>query len=139
MEAPPARIELSGISKAFGTGDAKVQALVDIDLQVHPGEVVGLLGPSGSGKSTLLNIIGCILEPTGGRMALDGEPVYDGQWLSKGLRRLRLTKIGFIFQFHNLIPFLTATPKTVSVRERASKTCPTTGSVLRAGHPRASL
>lgn len=121
MEAPPARIELSGISKAFGTGDAKVQALVDIDLQVHPGEVVGLLGPSGSGKSTLLNIIGCILEPSGGRMALDGEPIYDGRWLSKDLRRLRLTKIGFIFQFHNLIPFLTALENVALVLELAGR------------------
>lgn len=121
MEAPPARIELSGISKAFGTGDAKVQALVDIDLQVHPGEVVGLLGPSGSGKSTLLNIIGCILEPTGGRMALDGEAIYDGHWLSKDLRRLRLTKIGFIFQFHNLIPFLTAQENVALVLELAGR------------------
>jgi putative ABC transport system ATP-binding protein len=100
------RIELSGISKAYGSGDARVDALVDIDLRVNPGEVVGLLGPSGSGKSTLLNIIGCILEPSGGRMSIDGEAIYDGRWLSRDLRRLRLTRIGFIFQFHNLIHFL---------------------------------
>src|SRR5690606_37317141 len=73
---------------------------------VLPGEVVGLIGPSGSGKSTLLNVIGCIVEPSAGRMVLDGELVYDGRWLRRDLRRLRLEKIGFIFQFHNLLPFL---------------------------------
>lgn len=115
------RIELSGISKAFGTGDARVDALVDIDLRVNPGEVVGLLGPSGSGKSTLLNIIGCILEPSGGRMLIDGEAIYDGHWLSRDLRRLRLTKIGFIFQFHNLIPFLSALENVALVLELAGQ------------------
>jgi putative ABC transport system ATP-binding protein len=119
MEASIPRIELSGISKAFGTGDARVQALLDIDLRVHPGEVVGLLGPSGSGKSTLLNIIGCILEPSGGRMCLDGELIYDGRWLEKNLRRLRLTQIGFIFQFHNLIPFLSTLENVALVLELA--------------------
>jgi putative ABC transport system ATP-binding protein len=121
MESGAPRIELSSISKTFGTGEARVQALVDIDLRVCPGEVVGLLGPSGSGKSTLLNIIGCILEPSGGRMALDGEPVYNGRWLSRDLRRLRLMSIGFIFQFHNLIPFLTAQENVALVLELAGR------------------
>ena len=70
--------------------------------------MIALLGPSGSGKTTLLNIIGCILAPSAGRVALDGEPVFDGKWLRRDLRRLRLDKIGFIFQAHNLLPFLTA-------------------------------
>jgi ABC-type antimicrobial peptide transport system, ATPase component len=73
---------------------------------VRAGEVVGLLGPSGSGKSTLLNVIGCIVEPNEGYVALDGEVVYDHRWLRKDLRHLRLEKIGFIFQTHNLLPFL---------------------------------
>ena len=102
------RIELRGVSKHFGSGEARVDALRDVDLDIHGGSVVGLLGPSGSGKSTLLNIIGCILEPSSGWMRLDGEVVYDGRWLRSDLRRLRLEKIGFIFQFHNLLPFLTA-------------------------------
>ena len=67
---------------------------------------MALLGPSGSGKTTLLNVIACILDPSGGCMSLDGEVVYDGDWLRRDLRRLRLEKIGFIFQFHNLLPFL---------------------------------
>jgi putative ABC transport system ATP-binding protein len=70
--------------------------------------VVGLRGPSGSGKSTLLNVIGCILEPDSGQLTLNGDKVYDGRWLRQDLRRLRLEKIGFIFQSHNLLPFLNA-------------------------------
>jgi putative ABC transport system ATP-binding protein len=101
-------IDLKGIAKHYGEGETRVDALRAIDLQVKAGEVIALLGPSGSGKTTLLNIIGCILEPSAGRVALDGEVVFDGKWLRHDLRRLRLEKIGFIFQAHNLLPFLTA-------------------------------
>lgn len=99
-------VELRGIAKHFGAGPARVDALRGLDLAIPPATVAGLLGPSGSGKSTLLNIVGCILEPSAGWMRLDDEVVYDGRWLRKDLRRLRLEKIGFIFQFHNLLPFL---------------------------------
>jgi putative ABC transport system ATP-binding protein len=116
LEQPP-RIELRGISKHFGSGTARVDALVDIELDVRAGEIVGLLGPSGSGKSTLLNVVGCIAEPSVGWMRLDGEPVYDGAWLRRDLRRLRLEKIGFIFQFHNLLPFLNSTDNVVEAME----------------------
>src|SRR5690606_799283 len=102
-------VELRNIAKHYGEGEARVDALKDISLSVTPGSVVGLLGPSGSGKSTLLNVIGCIVEPSGGWMMLDGEVVYDNRWLRGDLRRLRLEKIGFIFQSHNLLPFLTVT------------------------------
>ena len=101
-------IEIASVSKHFGGGETRVDALRDIDLTVRQGEVVALLGPSGSGKTTLLNIIGCILAPTEGKVTLDGELVFDGRWLRADLRRLRLDKIGFIFQFHNLLPFLNA-------------------------------
>ena len=99
-------VETRAISKHFGEDEARVDALREVSIKVHPGEVVGLLGPSGSGKTTLLNVIGCIVEPNSGWMSLDGEVVYDGGWLRPDLRRLRLEKIGFIFQFHNLLPFL---------------------------------
>ena len=83
-------------------------ALHDVSLDIRSGELIALLGPSGSGKTTLLNVIGCILAPTAGRVELDGDAVFDGKWLRSDLRRLRLDKIGFIFQAHNLLPFLTA-------------------------------
>ena len=107
--------ELKGISKHFGEGQARVDALRDITLTVSSGEVVGLLGPSGSGKSTLLNAIGAIIEPNEGWMRLDGELVYDNRWLRRDLRSLRLEKIGFIFQTHNLLPFLNATDNVAVV------------------------
>jgi putative ABC transport system ATP-binding protein len=94
------------LSKHFGSGSARVDALVDINMEVYPGQVVGLMGPSGSGKTTLLNCIACIMEPSSGRLTLDSEVVYDDRWLKADLRRLRLDKIGFIFQYPNLLPFL---------------------------------
>lgn len=99
-------VKLRNVAKHYGEGAARVDALRPLDLDIHAGSVVGLLGPSGSGKSTLLNLIAAIVEPSAGHIELDGEIVYDGKWLRHDLRRLRLDKIGFIFQFHNLIPFL---------------------------------
>ena len=101
-------VEVRDISKHFGEGPTRVDALRGVSLDVYPGTVIGLRGPSGSGKSTLLNVIGCILEPNSGSMRLNGELVYDGKWLRADLRGLRLEKIGFIFQSHNLLPFLNA-------------------------------
>ncbi|SDB74683.1 ABC transporter ATP-binding protein [Belnapia rosea] len=102
-------IALQGIAKGFGEGGARVQALSDITLNVAAGEVVGLRGPSGSGKSTLLNLVACILEPDAGVLRLAGETVWQGRWAKADLRALRRRTIGFIFQFHNLLPFLDAT------------------------------
>ena len=99
-------VRIEHLSKHFGAGSARVDALVDIDMEVYPGQVIGLMGPSGSGKTTLLNCIACIMEPSSGRLTLDGDVVYDGLWLKTDLRRLRLDKIGFIFQYPNLLPFL---------------------------------
>ena len=101
-------VELKNISKHFGEGPARVDALREVSFDVFPGTVIGLRGPSGSGKSTVLNVIGCILEPSSGTMRLNGETVYDDKWLRSDLRSLRLEKIGFIFQSHNLLPFLNA-------------------------------
>lgn len=112
-------IELRNISKHFGEGETRVDALRQVSLTIGAGEVVALLGPSGSGKTTLLNVIGCILEPASGQMSLDGEVIYDNRWLRSDLRRLRLDKVGFIFQFHNLLPFLDATDNIALVLELA--------------------
>lgn len=114
-----ALVELRGISKHFGEGARRVDALVDVTMSVYPGQVVGLVGPSGSGKSTLLSMVGCVTEPSSGWMRLNGEIVYDQRWLSRDLRRLRLKKIGFIFQTHNLLPFLTGTENVMEVMELA--------------------
>jgi putative ABC transport system ATP-binding protein len=113
--AAAARVELRGISKHFGERETRVDALREVTLSVGAGEVVGLLGPSGSGKSTLVNVIGCIVEPNQGWMRLDGEVVYDNRWQRPDLRRLRLEKIGFIFQYHNLLPFLDSTDNVALV------------------------
>jgi putative ABC transport system ATP-binding protein len=101
-------IQVERLSKTFGEGETAVRALADIDLSVAAGEVVGLKGPSGSGKSSLLNVVACILEPSAGRLLLSGETVWDGRYRNSDLRRLRREHIGFIFQFHNLLPFLNA-------------------------------
>jgi putative ABC transport system ATP-binding protein len=113
-------VQLDQISKHFGEGETQVDALRDVSLKVYPRQVVALLGPSGSGKTTLLNVIGCILAPSSGSMSLDGEDVVrNGRWLQGDLRRLRLDKIGFIFQFHNLLPFLDATDNVAVVLQLA--------------------
>jgi putative ABC transport system ATP-binding protein len=113
-------VRVDRISKHFGEGETRVDALREVSIDVYPGQVVALLGPSGSGKTTLLNVIGCILDPSSGSMELDGELVIeDGQWLRSNLRQLRLDKIGFIFQFHNLIPFLDATDNVALVLQLA--------------------
>jgi putative ABC transport system ATP-binding protein len=101
-------VELIEVRKHFGDGAARVDALRGVSFQVAAGQVVGLKGPSGSGKTTVLNIIGCILDPSSGQLVLEGQKVFDGRWLRSDLRRLRLEKIGFIFQYHNLLPFLTS-------------------------------
>ena len=102
-------IRIEHLSKRFGQGDTAVLALKDVNLQVAPGEVVGLIGPSGSGKSTLLKCLGAVIDPTSGRMVLDDAVIYDGGWKVRDLRALRRDKIGFVFQAPYLIPFLDAT------------------------------
>lgn len=97
-------LHLDNISKTFGTGEARVEALKGIELEVRAGELVALVGPSGSGKSTMLSIAGALLSPTEGTIALDGQDISR---LSDAQRtQLRLRKIGFIFQGSNLVTFL---------------------------------
>lgn len=102
-------IRIEGLKKRYGRGDTAVDALKGVDMEVAPGEVVGLVGPSGSGKSTLLKCLGAVIEPTAGRMILGDEVIYDEGWKVKDLRALRRDKIGFIFQAPYLIPFLDVT------------------------------
>ncbi|MFZ5465201.1 MAG: ABC transporter ATP-binding protein [Pseudomonadota bacterium] len=105
-------IQIEGLRKRYGTGETAVDALKGVDMSIHPGEVVGLIGPSGSGKSTLLKCLGAVIEPTAGRMLLDGEAIFDGAaggWQIDDLRTLRRDRIGFVFQAPYLIPFLDVT------------------------------
>jgi putative ABC transport system ATP-binding protein len=102
-------IRIENLRKRFGKGDTAVDALRRVDMHVAPGEVVGLIGPSGSGKSTLLKCLGAVVDPSGGRMILGDEVIYDDGWKARDLRALRRDKIGFIFQAPYLIPFLDVT------------------------------
>ena len=104
--AAPGGILIEGLRKVYGQGDTAVEALKSVNMQVNPGEVVGLVGPSGSGKSTLLKCLGAIIEPTSGRMQLGSEVIYDDNWKVRDLRTLRRDRIGFVFQAPYLIPFL---------------------------------
>ena len=99
-------IRMENLVKTYGSGSTAVHALRNVSLYVNPGEVVGLLGPSGSGKTTLLHCLGAIIDPTSGRIALNGETVFDNGWKINDLRALRRDKIGFVFQAAYLIPFL---------------------------------
>jgi putative ABC transport system ATP-binding protein len=99
-------IQAEGITKVYGERRTRVEALKGVDLAVRPGELFAIMGPSGSGKTTLLNILGLVVEPTTGRLLLDGQDIYGGR--RPDLQSLRREKLGFIFQFANLIPFLTA-------------------------------
>ena len=102
-------VEVENLTKIYGAGDTAVTALADATFQVEPGELVAILGPSGSGKTTLLTAIGLINEPTHGKVVIDGVTVANEGWpAGLDLKRLRREKLGFIFQAHNLIPFLTA-------------------------------
>jgi len=95
-------ILIEGLRKRYGSGDTAVDALKDVNMQVAPGEVVGLIGPSGSGKSTLLKALGAVIEPTAGKMLLGDDIIYDDGWKVKDLRALRRDRIGFVFQPHIL-------------------------------------
>ena len=101
-------LEVSGLSKTFGAGELAVHALRDVSLSVEAGELVALLGPSGSGKSTLLLCVSLIQDPSAGRISVAGRDVWRDGSLGLDTRRFRRENIGFIFQGHNLIPFLTA-------------------------------
>jgi putative ABC transport system ATP-binding protein len=97
-------IHLAKVGKSFN-GKRKVTALQEIDLSIARGEMVSIVGPSGSGKSTLLNLIGGLDRPTSGEIRIDGQSI--AALPDDDLTRLRRDKIGFIFQFFNLLPSLT--------------------------------
>jgi peptide/nickel transport system ATP-binding protein len=99
----PIVVETRGLTKIYGDG-AEVRALDGVDLIVHAGELIAIVGPSGSGKSTLLHIIGALDRPTAGEVIINGQSLAQ----VRDLDRFRSQTVGFIFQTHNLIPTLTA-------------------------------
>lgn len=99
-------IEITGLTKVYGEGDAAVHALAGVDVRVERGEFVAVMGHSGSGKSTLMNIVGCLDRPTAGQYFLDGRDV--SQMTKNELAEIRNEKLGFIFQSFNLLPRLSA-------------------------------
>lgn len=95
-----------GLCKTYGTGAQAVRALQDVNLEIFAGEFIVLLGPSGSGKSTLLNILGGLDRPSAGHARFMDHPLADAT--DAALTRYRREHVGFVFQFYNLIPSLTA-------------------------------
>lgn len=99
-------IQVDQLRKDFHVGDVTVHALKGININIHEGDFVAIMGTSGSGKSTMLNILGCLDKPSSGNYKLDGISVSE---LNKNeLAELRNTKLGFVFQSYNLLPRTTA-------------------------------
>ncbi|PYQ50040.1 MAG: macrolide ABC transporter ATP-binding protein [Acidobacteria bacterium] len=99
-------ISMSEIRKVYDTGKVKVEALKGVNLEIHKGEMVAIVGPSGSGKSTLMNLIGCLDTPTSGEYELGGQRVAG---VSRDmLAEIRNKRVGFVFQNFNLLPHISA-------------------------------
>jgi ABC-type lipoprotein export system ATPase subunit len=135
-------LEARGLTKVYRRGASEVRAVDGIDLDVDAGEFMAIMGRSGSGKTTLLDLLGCLLRPTSGQLAIDGRNVIgasDGE-----LATIRRERIGFVFQEFNLIPTLTAVenvllplrygPRRRDGRERATQLLELIGLGGRASH-----
>jgi putative ABC transport system ATP-binding protein len=99
-------IQLTGLTKVYGRGDAEVRALDGLDLSIERGEFVAVMGPSGSGKSTAMNIVGYLDFPSGGQYRFDGIPVENTTRAQRTI--LRRNFVGFVFQGYNLLSQSTA-------------------------------
>jgi len=97
-------LKLDKVSKVYGEGNTEVTALHPMSLDVKAGEFIGIVGPSGSGKSTLLSIAGALLSPSKGDIYIREQNIT--KLSEKEMTDIRLKKIGFIFQFANLVPYL---------------------------------
>lgn len=107
---PRPLLVLSGLGRSFAAGDQAIAVLKDLDLTIHSGEMVAIMGASGSGKSTLMNILGCLDRPTEGSYCIDGQDTADLD--GDALARLRREYFGFIFQRYHLLPHLDAIGNT---------------------------
>jgi len=99
-------VDIRDLAKSYRRGSESIRVFEGVNLQIHEGEFLALMGPSGSGKSTLLNIIAGLDSPTSGSVTVDGQDIT--RMNGKQLAAWRSTSIGFIFQFYNLLPVLTA-------------------------------
>jgi lipoprotein-releasing system ATP-binding protein len=99
-------IRVVGLSKTFSDGPAAIPVLSDLELEIHQGEKIAIVGESGAGKSTLLHILGALDHPTRGQVFFDGRDVFAASNRELGVFRNR--EIGFVFQFHHLLPDFTA-------------------------------
>ena len=99
-------LKVENLEKSYGKGEAKVDALKNINLSINKGEFVAIVGPSGSGKSTLLHLIGGVDKPTGGKVYINNVDIYSLK--EKDLSIFRRRNVGLIYQFYNLIPVLSA-------------------------------
>jgi putative ABC transport system ATP-binding protein len=106
MTNPTAIVSARGVSRRYGTGDAAVDALRGVDLDVQQGRLTAVMGPSGSGKSTLMHILAGLDKPSAGTVTIAGEEITSMG--DSELTKLRRRQIGFVFQFFNLLPMLTA-------------------------------
>ena len=110
-------LNVSHLSKTYGSGDQAVHAVRDASFQLSQGEFVSIVGPSGSGKTTLLAMLGALLTPTSGTIEVDGRDVAT---LSQGEQaRFRRESVGFVFQANNLVPYLTARENLLLIRQVA--------------------
>ena len=97
-------LKVENLDKSYGKGEAKVDALKNINLSINKGEFVAIVGPSGSGKSTLLHLIGGVDKPTSGKVYINNVDIYSLK--EKDLSIFRRRNVGLIYQFYNLIPVL---------------------------------
>lgn len=129
--AQPAVFRVEGVTKTYVTGSVTVAALRGIDLTLNEGELVVLLGASGSGKSTLLNILGALDSPTTGRVFFRDTELTGLD--DAGLTAFRRAHVGFVFQFYNLVPSLTARENVALVTEIARNPMPPEEALDRVG------